>query len=500
MASSSTNYASVVKQMKQTFISGETRTLAWREHQLNQLIKMMEENVDTWKQAQINDLKQTEPLISSEVNLPIKEAKFLKSNLKSLIKPQEVSVNAAPNLPGEGFLVREPYGVVLIISPWNYPISLLAVPLAGALAAGNLVIIKPSEVSESCSKTFAELIPKYFDSKYVKCVCGDAEETKSLLNEHFDYIFYTGSTSVGRHVMTAAAKHLTPVTLELGGKSPLIMDSTVDIGVASKRLTWGKFLNCGQTCVAPDYLLLESKIAKRFIESFKSSIKTCFGEDASQAKDYPRIINKRHVARLKSYIEPVKDKIIFGGDIKEEEHYVSPTLILNPDIENDLIMKEEIFGPVLPIIIYGEQVDSEYPSLLPNVDAAIEYINNRDKPLALYIFSRDQKFCDHVINVTQSGAVGINETVTHFLENNLPFGGIGASGIGAYHGKATFETFSHVKPILKKKYWLDLDVRYPPYTKAKQTQLDLLLSENFLTSYLLPIGAYILYLFNKLFK
>jgi aldehyde dehydrogenase (NAD+) len=331
-------------------------------------------------------------------------------------------------------------------------VQLLGRPLVGALAAGNSVLVKPSEVSANVSAVFGKLIPKYFSEEDVVCIEGGADVTTEILKHKFDYIFYTGSTAVGRIIMKAAAEHLTPVTLELGGKSPTIVDRDAEsyLEVAAKRIVWGKLLNAGQTCIAPDYVLVHKDIEQKFVAAVKKVIKSFYGENPKKSDDYSRIISQKHTQRLGNLLEGNRDKIELGGEIDEVEKYVSPTLLRNPD-PNTALMQEEIFGPILPIL----SMDS--------IEKACDFINNRPKPLALYIFSNNQKTIDYVIDNTSSGGVSINETIAHVSISTLPFGGVGESGMGAYNGKSSFDTFSHKKPIFRRPTWFDLNAKYPPY-------------------------------------
>jgi len=359
-------------------------------------------------------------------------------------------------------VVPEPKGVVLVISPWNYPISLPILGVLAAISAGNCVVLKLSEVSEHCSVLLAELIPKYMDNRCIKVVLGAIPEATALLKLKFDHILYTGNGMVGRVVMRAAAEHLTPVTLELGGKSPTIVDKNVDLAAAARRIIWGKCLNAGQTCIAPDYVLVHKDIEQRLIEALKSTLKGFYGENVEASPDFARIVNKRQFDRLSGLLAADKDKVIYGGNTNESKLFISPTLLHNVSPEAP-VMKEEIFGPLLPII----PVDS--------IDSAIEFINERDKPLACYIFTTDSSVWQNVIDNTSSGQVGVNETILQHTVPSLPFGGVGESGMGAYHGKYGFDTFSHHKAVLNKTTYFDMDVRYPPYSDKKWNMVSKLL-------------------------
>jgi aldehyde dehydrogenase (NAD+) len=425
---------------------------AWREKQLKALLRLFEENSNSFEEALFKDLKQNAMMRMVEPMMCITEIKHALKNLKQWMQAESVPNNMIFNLPGTASLKPEPYGIVLIIAPWNYPVQLLGRPLVGALAAGNSVLVKPSEVSANVSAVFGKLIPKYFSEEDVVCIEGGADVTTEILKHKFDYIFYTGSTAVGRIIMKAAAEHLTPVTLELGGKSPTIVDRDAEsyLEVAAKRIVWGKLLNAGQTCIAPDYVLVHKDIEQKFVAAVKKVIKSFYGENPKKSDDYSRIISQKHTQRLGNLLEGNRDKIELGGEIDEVEKYVSPTLLRNPD-PNTALMQEEIFGPILPIL----SMDS--------IEKACDFINNRPKPLALYIFSNNQKTIDYVIDNTSSGGVSINETIAHVSISTLPFGGVGESGMGAYNGKSSFDTFSHKKPIFRRPTWFDLNAKYPPY-------------------------------------
>jgi aldehyde dehydrogenase (NAD+) len=330
----------------------------------------------------------------------------------------------------------EPYGTALIIGPFNYPFQLLIEPLIGAIAAGNCVVLKPSEVVPTVSAVITEMIEAVFDKSYIRSVQGGVETTTSLINAPFDYLFFTGSVPVGKIVMEAAAKNLVPVTLELGGKSPVIVDQTANIKVAANRIIWGKTLNSGQTCVAPDYLMVHEDVKEKLINEMKQTIKQFYGENIENSRDFGRIVSEKHFNRLKSILEKDKDQIIFGGSLNPETRYIEPALI--EASWDSASMEDEIFGPILPILTYG------------NLDEAISSINKLSKPLALYLFTSDKRVEEKVLSEISSGGVSINDTVTHLANPELPFGGVGSSGMGAYHGHYSFTTFSHEKSILKK--------------------------------------------------
>lgn len=384
--------------------------------------------------------------IITEISFCISEIDYNIKNLKKLSKDKKVKKFFAFPL-SKSYIRYEPLGVVLIISPWNYPFNLAISPLIGAISAGNCVIIKPSEISSNTSFIIKKLIEDTFKEKYVSVILGDAVLTQKLLDKKFDYIFYTGSGKIGKLVMEKASKNLTPLTLELGGKSPCIIDKDTDLDISAKRIVFGKFINSGQTCIAPDYLFVDKTIKKKLIEKLISNIEIMYNKE-----NYGKIINQNHLLRLKNYLKNVD--IIYGGDVDEKKNTLSPTLIENIKV-NNLILEEEIFGPILPIFEYK------------NKEEVIDFINQKEKPLALYIFSNNNKFQNEIISNTQSGGVCINDTIIHIGNNELPFGGVGGSGFGSYHGKYSFETFSHKRSILKNSFKLDIKLRYPPFTDFK---------------------------------
>lgn len=342
----------------------------------------------------------------------------------------------------------EPRGVVLIIAPWNYPLQLALSPLIGAIAAGNCAVVKPSASAPNTAAVIKRLIDECFEDEYIAAVAPGNNVTEELLKLKWDYIFYTGGEEHGKSVLQAAARHLTPVTLELGGKSPCIVDRDADLRVAARRIAWGKLLNCGQTCVAPDYLFLHNDVRESFIELLKEEICLQYGEDPKQSPDYPRIVNLRHFDRLSALL--ADGTILLGGTTDREQRYIAPTLMADVPQESPLL-NAEIFGPILPILPFDD------------IDDCVEYINNRPTPLALYYFSQSKKQAQYIINHTESGGVCINDTVVHVANSNLPFGGVGASGMGRYHGKYSFETFSHAKPVMKTNRRFGLNIKFAPY-------------------------------------
>ena len=389
-----------------------------------------------------------------EFETVVTETSYVISDLKNTIK--NISTWAKPksvfpfvlNIPSSDTIYKEPYGKVLVISPWNYPFQLALCPVIAAVAAGNQVVLKPSELTPNTAAIIQKIINDVFPEDHVSVIQGNAEVATQLLEQRWDYIFFTGSVAVGKIVAQAAAKNLTPVTLELGGKNPCIVDETANLQLAAKRIVWGKFVNCGQTCIAPDYILVHQKSKSQFINYLKAEITNAYGENPEISPDFARIINSRNWSRLVEMIEP--DKVIFGGQYNNETNYLAPTLIEENNLDS-LIMKDEIFGPILPIVTYTEE--SEIDSIIARYE----------KPLGLYIFSERKKFCDTIIAKHSFGGGCINDTMIHFSNKKLPFGGVGHSGIGAYHGKLSFDIFSHHKGVVKKATWIDLPLRYAPY-------------------------------------
>lgn len=446
----------LVSGLREIFQSGRTRALPWRQRQLSALRAFFEEEGQAVVEAVRQDLGR--PVLEAQVADVIhvvSEIKLAQRKLEQWARPERVSTPAYL-MPGSSRIYKDPLGVVLIIGPWNYPVQLVTTPLVGALAAGNCALVKPSELAPHVSKLLAEKLPQYLDSEAVKIVEGGIPETTALLEQKFDHIFYTGNGSVARIVMTAAAKHLTPVTLELGGKSPCIVDREINLEMAVRRICWGKFFNAGQTCVAPDYLLVHSEVHAAVLDKIKQTLRDFYGEDPKQSPDFGRIVNERHMRRLKLLLE--SGAVLVGGQVSEAERYMAPTVLTNVAADSP-VMGEEIFGPILPVLKVG------------SVREAIDFVNARPKPLALYVFSSSDTVQQQVIQQTSSGGAVINHAWVHLGVPALPFGGVGESGMGAYHGRKSFDTFSHRKSVVKKPFVLDASFAYPPYSQMKSTIL-----------------------------
>jgi aldehyde dehydrogenase (NAD+) len=423
--------------------------VGFRKETLIKLLDVIIKHEDEIIQALFEDFKKSPfESVLTETSYVISELKDTIKNIKSWAKPKKV-LPSLLNFPSTDYIYKEPYGTVLIISPWNYPFQLALCPLISAVAAGNQVVLKPSELTPKTSSIITKIIEKTFLKEHVEVIEGGVEITQKLLAQRWDYIFFTGSVAVGKIVAKAATENLTPVTLELGGKNPCIIDETANLKLAAKRIVWGKFINAGQTCIAPDYILIHEDMKSHFVDFLKIEITNAYGENPKVSPDFPRIINEKNWLRLVSMIE--SEKIIFGGQTDIEDYYIAPTLLEENSLDS-LIMKDEIFGPLLPILTYKEE------------DEITAIISKYEKPLALYVFTDDNKFAKKIIENHSFGGGCINETVTHFSNKRLPFGGVGHSGIGAYHGQLSFDTFSHHKGVAKKATWLDLPMRYAPYS------------------------------------
>ncbi|MEU5656365.1 aldehyde dehydrogenase family protein [Streptomyces sp. NPDC047737] len=425
--------ADVVARLRTAFRTGHTRDLAWREDRLSRLRALLTERGDELAEALRADLgKSRKEAYRTEIDFTVREIDHTLEHLAQWLRPEPAPVPAV--LAGAtASTVRDPLGVVLVIAPWNYPVQLLLAPVAGALAAGNTVVAKPSELAPATSAVIARLLPEYLDRDTVTVVEGGVPETTALLAERFDHIFYTGNGTVGRIVMAAAARHLTPVTLELGGKSPVFVDRGTDLRTVAARLASGKFLNAGQTCVAPDYVLTDPETAPALEEALAAAVEGLFGQDASTSPEYGRIVNERHFDRLVALLD--SGRTVTGGAHDRDEKYIAPTVLadVSPDAP---VMREEIFGPVLPVLT------------VEGLDEAIAFVNDRDKPLALYAFTEDPAVRERLLTETSSGGVGLGLPLAHLTVSDLPFGGVGESGMGSYHGRYSLDTFSHRKAVL----------------------------------------------------
>lgn len=442
---------SLIENQRNFFLTQKTKNTEFRIQNLKKLVKTVKAYENRICKALYLDMHKPEFEAYTEVGLVIQELKLHIRKLKKWAKPKRVRTPLV-HFISKSYFFPEPYGNVLIFSPWNFPFQLLIIPLIGAMSAGNCALLKASRRAPHTADVINEIITSNFDPGYVTLLKGDNETNRVLLESKFDYIFFTGSVSVGKRIMEAASKNLTPVSLELGGKNPCIICKDADIDLAAKRITWSKFYNAGQTCVAPDYLLVQKDIKEKLLNKIKYFIDEFYGEEPSESPDYARIINATNVERLEGLMR--SGNIISGGNTNVSENYVAPTLIDNVK-PGDLIMQEEIFGPVLPVIEYD------------NIDEIFPVINNKPKPLSLYIFSKNRKLQKYILSRTSSGNGAINDAVIQFGNPYLPYGGVGESGMGRYHGKSTFDTFSNYRAIMKKSNLLDIPLRYPPYTRWK---------------------------------
>ncbi|EOU1695092.1 aldehyde dehydrogenase [Clostridium perfringens] len=439
-----------INKQREYFSTGETKDINFRIEKLKKLRDVLKSEEEKVFEALKKDLMKSSfesyvtevAMVYDEINMHIK-------NIKKWSKKRRVKTPLV-QFPAKSFIQLEPYGVVLIIGPFNYPFMLTMDPLIGAIAAGNTAVIKPSESAPETSKILKEILEKVFDEKYVLHVNPERgkEVVEELLKEKFDYIFFTGSATVGKIVMKAASQYLTPVTLELGGKSPCIIDKDCKLELAARRIVWGKLLNSGQTCVAPDYLYVHKDIEEEFIKKLEEEIKNQFGDNPLESKDYSKMVNEREFNRVLSYID--KEKLVFGGNYNRKTFQIEPTILKNVTW-NDPVMEREIFGPIFPILPFE------------NLDEVIRLVNSKDKPLAIYYFSEDKNKIEKVLNSTSSGGVTINDTLVHVSSSYLPFGGVGNSGMGEYHGKYSFDLFSNKKGIMNRKTFLDLKIRYAPF-------------------------------------
>ncbi len=454
VAAESLNIKTIIAKQRDFFATGATKDYNFRVLQLQKLAQLIKDNDQLIFEAVHQDLRK--PAIEafgSEILIVLSEINYVLKHLKSWMKPQNVGTPATL-FPSSSCIYSEPLGVVLIVAPWNYPFALTIQPLIGAIAAGNCAVLKPSEQTPHTSKVIAQLINHNFEPSFITAIEGGIETNQALLAEKFDHIFFTGGTAIGKIVMEAAAKHLTPITLELGGKSPCIVDAEANLEITAKRIIWGKFYNAGQTCVAPDYLLVQKNIKSALIEKLLEFVKIFYGDNPQQSPDLARIVNDRQFDRLVNLLD--EGKILIGGNHDRSDRFIAPTLIdgIRP---NSKIMAEEIFGPILPILEYDQLSD------------AIKIVNAHPKPLALYFFSSNKQNQQRILQEVSYGGGCFNDIIMHLGNPELPFGGVGNSGIGSYHGKSTFDTFSHRKSILKNSFRFDLKFRYPPYTMTVDT-------------------------------
>ncbi|MEN9448713.1 MAG: hypothetical protein RJA25_2003 [Bacteroidota bacterium] len=438
---------SILAKQRDFFESNQSRDIDFRIEQLIKLKKAIKANENNIYEALSADFKKSQfETYATEIGVLYEEISCMLKNIKKWATPQLVTDTIA-NFPSRNYIYNDPYGVCLIIGAWNYPLSLTLAPVIGAIAAGNTCIIKPPRASIHAYRIIQKIIADNFNENYLT-VLDEYSDNNEMLSHRYDYIFFTGSVEVGRTIAKAAAEFLTPTTLELGGKSPCIIDKQADIVVAAKRVAWGKFLNGGQTCIAPDYLLLHHDVKEKFYTAFKNSLKEFYGNNPQDSADFPRIINDKHFNRLSSMI--TDGKIITGGKTDEDTRYIAPTLIEIDSLEHPL-MRDEIFGPILPVLT------------IHSIDEAISIVKKFEKPLAFYIFSNNYANQQKCLHTVQFGGGCINDTLAHFVNDGLPFGGVGNSGIGAYHGKFSFDTFTHKKGICHKVTWPDVPLRYPPY-------------------------------------
>ncbi|HBF68708.1 MAG TPA: aldehyde dehydrogenase [Firmicutes bacterium] len=439
----------IVDNQREYFLKGETLDYSFRINALKKLRKSLIDNKEIIYKAFLDDFNKSKfDVLSTEFGMAIEEIDYMIKHLKTLMKPKKVKTSLF-NFPSKGYIYSEPYGVSLIIAPWNYPLQLSIAPLAGAIAGGNTVILKPSSYASNVSLALEKVL-SVFDDKYIATILGGRNEISALLDQKFDYIFFTGSPTVGKIVMEKASKNLTPISLELGGKSPTIIDEDADINIAAKRITWGKFLNAGQTCVAPDYILVHKKVHKEFVKKVIEYIKMYYYDNGKIRSDFPYIINKKHFDRLNGLIDD--KKIAFGGN--SSNLLIEPTVLDNITF-SDKVMGEEIFGPIMPIIEFND------------LNELINEQKRLPKPLALYYFGNNKHNIEKVLNNISSGGACINEVVMHLTNDDMPFGGVGNSGMGSYHGKKSFETFTHQKSVLKKGK-IEINVKYPPTNENKE--------------------------------
>ena len=438
----------ILENQKKFFESGKSRNINFIKRKLQQLKNSILKNEEVIYSALHKDLKKSKfEAYISEIGILISEIDLVIKNIHKWSKPKKIR-SSMLNFPSNDFIISEPYGCTLVIAPWNYPFQLAISPIISAIASGNTIVLKPSEITKHTGEIIKTLLSDIFEENHLKVVLGGVPETTQLLNLRWDYIFFTGSVEVGKIIAKAASKHLTPCTLELGGKNPCVVDSTANLKLSAKRLVWGKFLNAGQTCIAPDFILAHESIKSKLIDLLITEIKKAYGINAEISKSYPRIVNSNNFERLKAILKG--EIILYGGETNSDDNYFAPTLIDSPSV-NSKLMQKEIFGPILPILSFKD---------INDIDKIIKPL---EKPLALYVFSTNKNFYNSLIAQYSFGGGAINDTMIQFGNSRLPFGGVGESGIGAYHGKYSYETFTHKKSISIKSNWLDIPIRYAPY-------------------------------------
>ena len=438
----------LLQSQKDYFKTGDTKSVAFRKTLLKRLkIELIKRETEITT-ALFNDFKK--PVfesVATETAIVISELELTISKLNKWAKPKKI-IPSLLNFPSTDKIYSEPYGTTLIIAPWNYPYQLALAPLIAAIAAGNTVVVKPSELTPNTSRIIKDIVATVFKPEHVAVVEGGIPVSTELLAQRWDYIFFTGSVFVGKIVAKAAAEHLTPTTLELGGKNPCIIDETANIKLSARRIVWGKFLNAGQTCIASDYIVIHKSIKQKFYDAFKAEIEHAYTKNPQESEDFARIVNDKNFNRLAKMLD--NENCVIGGETNAETQYIAPTVIDEPSLDSE-VMKDEIFGPILPVISYENEIEIE------------AIISKYEKPLSLYVFSTNSTKAKKIIETFSFGGGAINDTVIHFANHKLPFGGVGNSGIGAYHGQFSFDTFSHKKPVVKKANWLDLPIRYAPY-------------------------------------
>lgn len=442
------NYKDMLHAQRAYFKRGECKDVEFRIRQLKSLLQWICSHEQEIMDALYQDLNKSPfEAYATEIGIVKEEIRFALKHIRKWAAPKRVKTPIT-QFPSKSFIYKEPYGVVLIMSPWNYPFQLTAAPLVGAICAGNCAVVKPSAYSPAVTRIMAEMIRELFPAEYITVVEGGRKENQALLDEKFDYIFFTGSVNVGKYVMEKASKHLTPVSLELGGKSPCIVDETADLKLAAKRIVWGKFLNCGQTCVAPDYILVQKNVKEKLIKQIDKYMKKMYGKDPLGNAEYPKMINEKHFDRVIGLMEGVH--VVSGGQSDRASLKIAPTVLDQVTWESP-VMQEEIFGPLLPVLSFYDMKE------------AVQMVNARPRPLALYYFTRDKKREAKILRSISYGGGCINDTVVHLATSYMPFGGVGNSGMGGYHGKDSFDTFTHEKSIMKKSGLIDIPIRYAPF-------------------------------------